>query len=81
MNTEANISISVERERLTNRVLDATTLPEIEAARAALRDWIRRHPEDAGMCDAFEQLAMMQEIAEAERSAVPAPLVDGRKAA
>ncbi|HZO88619.1 MAG TPA: hypothetical protein VFB38_09805 [Chthonomonadaceae bacterium] len=34
------------RERLHNQVLDATTLPEIVAARQALRDWIRAHPED-----------------------------------
>ena len=78
MSTDRN---GPERDRLTNRVLDATTLPEIEAAQKALRDWIRRHPEDAGMRDAFEQLAMMQEIAEAERSMVPVPVVDERKAA
>ena len=56
------------RDRLTNQVLDSTTLPEIMAAQHALRAWIKQHPEDEGMRDGFEQLSLMQDIAEAEQS-------------
>ena len=63
-------------------MLDATTLPQIAAAWQALRDWIARRPEDSGMRDAFEQLAMMQEIAEAEAAGtLSRPSTDERKAA
>lgn len=56
-------TINLERDILTEQVLDATTLPEITAAKQALRDWIKAHPEDAGMRDAFEQLYLLEEIA------------------
>jgi hypothetical protein len=55
--------IELARELLTEQVLDATTLPEIQSARHALREWIKAHPEDEGMSDAFEQLALMEDIA------------------
>jgi hypothetical protein len=60
------------RELLTEQVLDATTLSEIQAARQALRAWIEAHPEYEGMGDAFEQLSLLQDIAE-EQEAERAP--------
>jgi hypothetical protein len=47
------------------QVLDATTLSEIEAARQALRDWIRAHPEDEDLSDSFEQLSLLEGAARA----------------
>lgn len=60
--------ISQARERVINQVLDATTLTEIEAARHILREWMAVHPKEQGMRDGFEQLSLMQDIAEAEEA-------------
>lgn len=68
MSHESEIDVEIARTRLTAKVLSATTLPDVLAATQALRDWIKAHPEDAGMADAFEQLANMQEIAEMEEA-------------
>ena len=76
-----SLETDTARDQLTNQVLDATTLPEIEGAREALRAWIKQHPEDGGMRDAFEQLAMMQEIAETESDAPKTATAGERKAA
>lgn len=65
MNTE---DINQARERIINQVLDATTLPEIEAARHILRQWMAAHSEEQGMRDGFEQLSLMQDTAEAEEA-------------
>lgn len=66
--------VDMARELLTEQVLDATTLEEVQEAREALRDWIAAHPnEREWMRDAFEQLAQMEEIAlvqEAERKPI-----------
>jgi hypothetical protein len=59
-----SVTSNAEREQQLNQVLDATNLSEIAPARQSLRDWLQHHPEDVGMRDGFEQLAMMQEIAE-----------------
>jgi len=56
------------REALTEQVLDATTLAEVLTAQRALQEWIKAHPEDEGMSDAFEQLSLMQEIAEEQEA-------------
>lgn len=64
----ASVDLDVARDRLTIQVLDATTLPEIEAATKALRSWIKAHPEDEGMSDAFEQLFILKEIAEEQEA-------------
>jgi len=56
----------LDRERLTNQVLDATTLEEIHAARCALRDWIENHTEEEGMSDVFEQFSLLEDIAQEE---------------
>lgn len=65
MNTE---DINQTRERVINQVLDATTISEIEVARHILREWMMTHPEEQGMRDGFEQLSLMQDIAEAEKT-------------
>lgn len=56
------------RERLHNQVLDATTLAEIADATQALRAWISAHPEDEWLRDGFEQLSLMQDIAEEQEA-------------
>ncbi len=64
--SEPLLAHDLNRERLTNQVLDATTLQEISAARQALRDWIRNYPDEEGMSDAFEQLSLLEDIAREE---------------
>ena len=56
------------RECLTDQVLSATTLDEIHAATQALREWIKTYPEEKGMRDGFEQLSLMQDIAEEQEA-------------
>ena len=66
MNTESpelTLAHDLDRERLTNQVLDATTLEEIHSARHLLRDWILKYPEEEGMSDTFEQLSLLEDIA------------------
>ena len=60
---ELTLARAIDRERLTNQVLDATTLEEIYSARTLLRDWILMYPEEEGMSDAFEQLSLLEDIA------------------
>lgn len=64
LDQDQEIAVILARDRLTRQVLGATTLSEVADATQALRAWIAAHPEEAGMSDAFEQLAMMQEAAE-----------------
>jgi hypothetical protein len=55
------------RQLLTEQVLDATTREEVRAAREALSAWIAQYPEEREwMRDGFEQLAQMEEVAEAQ---------------
>lgn len=54
------------RDLVITRVLDANTLPEIEAAKQVLQNWLNAHPEESGMRDGFEQLYTIQEIIEDE---------------
>ena len=56
------------RERLHNQVMDATTLAEVLTATQALKAWIEAHPEDEWMRDGFEQLSLMQDIAEEQEA-------------
>ncbi len=56
------------RERVTKIVLSARTLPEIEAAKQVLREWMKAHPEEQGMRAGFEQLYTIQEIIEGEEA-------------
>lgn len=55
-----------KRQRLIRQVLGARTLPAIAEASQALRQWMQERPDDQGMRDGFEALAMMQEIREWE---------------
>lgn len=64
--SEPSLAHDLNRERLTNQVLDATTLQEIYAARLALKSWIENYPEEEGMGDAFEQLSLLEDIAQEE---------------
>ena len=57
-----------ERECLLNQVLDARTLAEIDAATHALREWLRRYPEDTGIREGFEGLSLMRDIAEEQEA-------------
>lgn len=61
--SEVILARDLDRDRLTNQVLDATTLDEIRAARRVLRDWIETHPGEEGMGDAFEQLSLLEDVA------------------
>ena len=60
---ELILARDLNRERLTNQVLDATTLEDIHTARRTLRGWVEAHPEEEGMSDAFEQLSLLEDIA------------------
>ncbi len=62
------IDINEARERVTKTVLSARTLPEIEAAKQVLREWMKAHPEEQGMRAGFEQLYTIQEIIEEEEA-------------
>jgi len=62
---EAEIEIETAREAVTKLVLRARVLPDVLKAQQVLRAWIKAHPEDEGMRDGFEQLSLMQDIAEA----------------
>ncbi len=63
-----NMKTNQGRERVIAQVLDATTLSEISTAHQVLRDWMTTHPEEQGMRDGFEQLSLMQDVAEAEEA-------------
>jgi hypothetical protein len=52
-----------ERQRILIQALDATTLCEIDVATRELKQWVRDHPDDLGIVDAFEQLSLMEDIA------------------
>ncbi len=57
-------SVDEARERVSEHVLRADTLPEIEAAKRVLREWMKAHPDEQGMRAGFEQLYTIQEIIE-----------------
>jgi len=56
----SNDRIEAERRRIIKQVLDATSLAEIEAATEALDGWLMAHPDDVGIEDGYEQLALMR---------------------
>ena len=64
-----NTNLDLARERVIKQVLDADSLPEIEAAKQVLGEWMKAHPEEQGMRDGFEQLYTIQEIIEEEETA------------
>lgn len=65
-----------ERKRIMEQVLDATTLTEVKAATTVLDEWMALHPDDQGMEDGYEQLALMKEglLSEVEHATSPALL-------
>lgn len=65
--------INEARERVSEQVLTANTLPEIEAAKQALREWMKAHPEEQGRRAGFEQLYTIQEIIEEEEAELAPP--------
>jgi hypothetical protein len=65
--------INEARERVSDQVLSARTLPEIEAAKQVLREWMKAHPEEQGMRAGFEQLYTIQEIIEEEEAELARP--------
>ncbi len=68
MMAKAISDVDGARERVTKTVLSARTLPEIEAAKQVLREWMKAHPEEQGMRAGFEQLYTIQEIIEGEEA-------------
>lgn len=63
-----NTNIDIERQRVMEQVLDATTLPEIAVAKQVLRNWLKLHPEEEGMRAGFEQLYLLEEIAQEQEA-------------
>ena len=49
------------RQEVIDRCRRAKTLPEVAAAFEVRGRWLAEHPEDAGVFDWGERLAMMQE--------------------
>jgi len=78
---EIGDDVNEARERLSEQVLSANTLLEIEAAKDALRQWMQAHPEEQGMRDGFEQLYTIQEIIEAEEASSPNRSLNSAQAA
>ena len=68
-----------ERKCILKQVLDARTLPEIDAATETLRAWVRRNPADVGIVEAFEGLSLLHDIAEEQEAerVHPEPLTAG----
>ena len=64
-----NAETTLARQIVIERVLDAKALPEIDVAREALRAWLRAHPDDDGIKEAFDQLSLMEDIASDEMEA------------
>jgi len=65
---ESEIDLTTAREAVTKLVLSARRLPDILDAQRVLGAWVKAHPEDEGMRDGFEQLSLMQDIAEVEQA-------------
>lgn len=49
------------REALGTQILSATTFSKIHDARAALRAWMKAHPDDTGMLDGGEMLYILED--------------------
>jgi hypothetical protein len=66
-----------ERERVLLQALSARTLEELRIATEELDVWVAAHPEDVGIIDAYEQMALMElavkEIAAQKEQRVTAP--------
>lgn len=60
-----------ERDQLLTQVREADTLEQVEQAIEALRCWVRHHPEDIGIRDAFEPLSHRKDFLLSETLAEP----------
>lgn len=58
-----------ERQRILHQALRARTLPAVAKATEELCQWVQDNPDDVGIVDAFEQLAMMEEALQGEGAA------------
>lgn len=58
-----------EREKILTEALEAKTPQEVELATQQLRQWVKTHPDDPGIVDAFEPLALRR-MAFAEQDAL-----------
>jgi hypothetical protein len=57
----------VDREAIADLVMRADTWDECLKAEAALRDWLRKNPDDLAMWDIGQQLALVKESIQEER--------------
>lgn len=51
------------REWLIGLILSAKSLAEIAGTRQKLTEWVQEHPDDEGIMDGFDHLAMSQLLA------------------
>ena len=51
---ETKSDVDEARELVSEQVLSANTLTDIEAAKQVLREWMKAHPEEQGMRAGFE---------------------------
>ena len=49
-------------------ILSAKTLAEITQTRQVLQDWLAAHPDDLGITDGFDHLAMSRSLAESREA-------------
>ena len=57
----------MDREVIADLVMRADTWDECLKAEAALRDWLRKNPDDLAMWDIGQQLALVKEAIQEER--------------
>ncbi len=57
-----------ERERILRQATDARPLPETTDATQEMREWQRRNPEDADICEARKGLPDIDDIAEEQEA-------------
>ncbi len=68
MDNLSNLVQGPERQHILKQVLDARTLEEIDTVSEQLRQWVRMHPEDVGIREAFEGLSLLRDIAEEQEA-------------
>ena len=51
---------NTEREQLIRKIREAFTLEEVNSVWRELEKWKRQHPEDIGIEDGFEMLALQR---------------------
>ena len=61
----------MDREEIADLVMRADTWDDCLKAEAALRDWLRKNPDDLAMWDIGEQLTLVKEAIQEERQSGP----------